>query len=457
MLLDYPLMGELCRALCVIVKKRNRKMLGENFSSSNQSDFFSENLSNMSLGLLFLLMLYSMYPWFFWDADILFVSLLFSFVCIRLFLWKRRIQKEQVFLAVLVVMLYSVLDVPHLDTMKDVIRYLAYHVLLVLLVIFMRTDERILILPVVTKCYAFVLCLSISMFILCEFGMDIPYQILKYPHHNSYPDFQNRILLITRDTSEAYHRFQAIFREPGDMGISALLLYMNHYELKRKSIFIIFVSVVLSFSLAAYVLLLLGYITFDFAKVEGMNIYVRCIKWIVLFLLIIFSGMYVYNEFPQNIFGNLIVERLVPNEEKGINGNNRTSLTFDSYYESSFYKSNDKFFGMGYPRFQKRFPQGGVASWKGFVVMHGLVGIACLFFFFSYLVFVSRSRFVFGLFVLYCAYFWQRPYILFEMQLFLFISYCTRMRRELLPNTSLSRLFSQVWGKPPLRKSIENK
>lgn len=68
------------------------------------------------------------------------------------------------------------------------------------------------------------------------------------------------------------------------------------------------------------------------------------------------------------------------------------------------------------------FPVKGNSSYKVFIVQYGILGLVVLSVFFFVIVWYSKSSFVRGLLLLYVASFWQRPYALWEVELFLFIS-----------------------------------
>jgi hypothetical protein len=217
-----------------------------------------------------------------------------------------------------------------------------------------------------------------------------------------------------------FYRFQSIFTEPGHLGmISSLLIYINRYDLKKKSVFIIFVSALLSFSLAAYVLLIIGYFIYELVS-RKKKIYIKLMNFIMSISLLIGMASYIYIQYSDSLISQLIISRLEYDEDRGFTGNNRANSYFTYYYETKFYKSSDYMFGMNPDQYEKKLA-GGVSSYKSFIVQHGLIGIILLFIFYSSIVYDSKSKLLFGLFILYCASFWQRPYALWEMELFLFI------------------------------------
>jgi hypothetical protein len=223
-----------------------------------------------------------------------------------------------------------------------------------------------------------------------------------------------------------FSRFQSIFTEPGHIGmIAALILYVNKYRLRKLSVFVIFVGLLLSLSLAAYVLLVLGYCIYQFA--DGKKIYKKLAVVLSLIVLLGGVGLYLYNEYPDSVVTKLIVNRLRYDEEKGIAGNNRTTSGFDYYYTKYFLGTSDMIWGTGPELSQEKFPWG-VNSYKSFFFTYGFIGIVSLFlFYFSMSV---HSRLLFGLFIIYCASFLQRTYALWEMELFLFVGASSLFKQQ---------------------------
>jgi hypothetical protein len=166
------------------------------------------------------------------------------------------------------------------------------------------------------------------------------------------------------------------------------------------------------------VLLILGYCIYQFA--EGKRIYKKLTIVVSVIVLLGCVGIYIYNEYPDSIITGRIVNRLQYDKEKGVAGNNRISSDFDYYYEKYFLGTSDMIWGAGPELFSERFTWG-VGSYKGVCLTYGFIGIIPLFIFYFSMACSINSRLLFGLFVLYCASFWQRPYALWEMQLFLFL------------------------------------
>jgi hypothetical protein len=295
----------------------------------------------------------------------------------------------------------------------------------------MPDEEKKKIVTLTTAIYAWIVGISIIFYILIILcGFQFPYSIIRHPSTIAdYPDFRNYIFLLNSDDDRVFYRFRSIFTEPGHLGmISSLLLYINKYDLKKKSGFIIFVSVLLSFSLAAYVLLIMGYFIYVFFSRK--KLYAKLIKLMFIITLLGGCGFYIYTQYSDSLISQLIIRRLEYDEDKGIVGNNRNSKFFDFYYENTFVQTPSNYIlGVGEERFIKNL-SGKTSSYKAFIVQYGLIGISLLFIFYLSVVYDSKSKMLLGLFILYCASFWQRPYALWEMELFLFIGAAEMFRTK---------------------------
>ena len=139
--------------------------------------------------------------------------------------------------------------------------YLVRHVFLVWLVILLSDDEKVELMRMFTKIYVVIVGFSLLSFALYQLGVELPYSIVKYEANAGYPDFKCYPFLLVQNEYQLINRFQSVFLEPGHLGmISALLLYVDGYRLKRSEGVILCVSILISLSLAAYMLLLVGFL-----------------------------------------------------------------------------------------------------------------------------------------------------------------------------------------------------
>ncbi|WP_297904349.1 hypothetical protein [uncultured Parabacteroides sp.] len=362
-----------------------------------------------------------MKPWFFWNetTPILYVLILL-FIIVRIPFLGKILKRKQFVLCCLCLLMYSSVDLLDLVHPVFIIQYLFRNLLLVFFVILFSDDEKRNLVRLFTKVYSVILFMSIIAYVFYLLDISMPYTIMRYEYNTGYPSFRNYTFLIIRNETEFFSRFQSIFLEPGHVGmISSLLLYVNQYNLKRIPVFVIFISVLLSFSLAAYVLLVLGMTLYYVMKSKH---YFRRVLHVSFFLgsVVVISVIFYVNN-PDSVYSKFVVARLDYDEERGISGNNRTNNQFDYYYDKVFLQSNDVLLGIGDEEFARRFGSGN-SSYETFIVQNGVISLIFLFVFYCILVCRCLSPVYVGLLILYVASFLQRPYALWEVELFLFMS-----------------------------------
>ena len=356
-----------------------------------------------------------MKPWFVWDNPAILYILIIFFILTRL-PFAKRINKKHCVLLILCFILYTVVDVPHINDAKRFVEYIFRHFICTSLVILLLSEEKASLVKIFINFYAGVLLFSTIIYVLVILGMPIySYQVSINDPYYSW-GFSNSLFLILPITSFPFPRFQSIFLEPGHLGmISSLMLYMIRYNMRSWQGIIIFLSSLLSMSLAAYMLLFLGMVIY---KLSFGNL----LKTITFLLMILMTCTMAYNFFPNSYFSQAILLRLEYDEDKGFKGNNRISEDFEYYYNNKFYKTEHVLLGIGGDNISTISGEGGNSSYKVFIVQYGILGLVVLSVFFFVIVWYSKSSFVRGLLLLYVASFWQRPYALWEVELFLFIS-----------------------------------
>lgn len=396
--------------------------MDSNLKKREQIDVF---LSEMSLVLLCIIMLYSMKIYIFWGKTYVVYLAISLFVFIRIQFIARKVSRSNFISCFFCFLMYSTLDIFHLESIMDLIPYTLRHVLLVWLVLLLTNAEKEQLVWLFTKIFVVIVGISLVSFTIHSLGVELPYGTVKYEVNTSYPDFKCYPFFLERNQPGLISRFQSVFLEPGHLGmISSLLLYVNGYHLKRPATWILFLAIFASLSLAAYVLLLIGMVLRY--VISGKRMLKRIFLSLIYILAIIVVGLFYYIYDPDAAFSQRIVERLDYDENKGISGNNRTNISFDTYYEQQFYKGVDCLFGVGSKEFNQSSwggnrGQGGNSSYKVFIVQYGLLGIFTLILFFSVYTYLYKSRLLLGLLLLYATSFWQRPYALWEVELFLFI------------------------------------
>lgn len=226
-------------------------------------------------------------------------------------------------------------------------------------------------------------------------------------------------------------RFQSIFTEPGYCGtLLAFMIYALRFEIKKWYVAVIAIGLLLTMSLAGYVTLFVGYVVYQYSR--GMKIRNFAIAAILLITTYYASINY---DNGNNIVNTLIIERLQPDKDKGILGNNRFSDLTEFYFDKII--SNGQILtGLGADEVRRingndetneNFHgkiQG--AGYKIFLIYNGLI-CAIMVFFAYYLLGtkqcnITGRKYAMGFFIIVCitfiqaayptSYSWLIPYIL---------------------------------------------
>lgn len=182
-------------------------------------------ISRISLYLVSFIMLCSMKPWFVWNSPIILYILVVLFILTRL-IFVRSINKKYCFLLILCFIVYTVVDIPHINDVKRFVEYIFRHLICVSLVILFLSEERASLIKIFINLYAGVLLLSLIIYFIVILG--VPVYSYEVPISDPYYSwgFRNCLFLILPMPSLPYYRFQSIFLEPGHVGmISSLILY----------------------------------------------------------------------------------------------------------------------------------------------------------------------------------------------------------------------------------------
>lgn len=225
------------------------------------------------------------------------------------------------------------------------------------------TDQKRFCLNFITKWYAILLSISIAVYLVTLVVNVPPFSIFIQPENDFYPHFKNYIFYIDGQWSFPLKRFNAMFLEPGHQAmISALLLFANKYNLKNnKYLYILVVAIAISFSLAGWVITLIGLLLLKLKSIKSILI----LTGIVFITYVIATN---YND-GNNLVNELIIERLQFDESKGIAGNNRFAGNTDNAYRDSW-KTGEIIKGVGNQNSSRNIIG---AGYKIFLLRNGLI------------------------------------------------------------------------------------
>lgn len=376
-------------------------------------------LSQVSVYIAVLIALLSAKPWFIWGYSYVEIIVLFLFIISRLFIMNKTILKRDgiptLFCVILSLYIY-VLNAPDIDTAFS---QTCTQIIPLCLFIQFNGNEKKLFIETFTTLFSIILLVSLCSFILFHLGFSVPYTRLSHTDAH-YSEFYNYYTFIIDGHLGIFTRFRSIFTEPGHVGMfAAILMYVNNFKMKKWKLIVLLVSIIWSFSLAAYILIILGFVLYS---VLGKKIKTGMLLAPILLLVGYALVNSYYRKNPDSLFSKLIISRLEIKENGKMAGNNRHTSEFMAYY-NKFEITPDYITGLGSSRYAQLKFLSGNASYKNYILEHGVLGIVLLIAFgVSFLKPYYSPRYL-GLFILYFAAFLQRPYALWEVESFLYVAY----------------------------------
>lgn len=326
--------------------------------------------------------------WLFWNIDyktIYFITILTIIICIihnkrKGVIWHKSIKASYaigfIFLAI-----YAFYQ--NAATLTSNATIMSYSTTILVLVIFYSTirfcgsfkDE---IISYIEKAMIILLLPAIVIFLL-RFIVSLPYIPMVHidSHGNDpYGLIYNYIFLIHHSEAIAdlasFPRFCGPFLEPGQLAtFLAFLLYVLKFDFSKKSRYILLIALLFSFSLAGYVLALIG------VMMQKSNSIKRIIPLLFIFGIVYVIGIN-YNN-GDNLLNKYILTRLEYDEEKGITGNDRSSAITDDIYEN-YVLRNPEYLLFGWDKY--RGDNIGGSGYKVYIVKNGIFSLIFIFIFY---------------------------------------------------------------------------
>lgn len=228
------------------------------------------------------------------------------------------------------------------------------------------------ILLYVTRTFGWILAVAIFFYLIYLVHPYPSVMTLKHPY--GYFNHECYIFFIL----PSFHiipRFSGPFIEPGHIAMfSCFILYANRFQFKKyKILYSFLLTILISLSLAGYVLLIVGYMFY------------RRVSFRTLFIAGLMGGMIllfvtkIWND-GKNPVNELIVLRLQYDDEKGIAGNNRDLHDTDQFFEKAM-SSGLLITGMGLRKFMELNSLDiiGGAGYKIFILQYGFIGCFLVF------------------------------------------------------------------------------
>lgn len=277
-----------------------------------------------------------------------------------------------------------------------------FYATIFLSIFLISTDEIKKLMKFLCVVMASLLCISIPFFILYIIGFPLPsspivHEELMYSYTNYYffmIDDRSFFILIPR--------FHSVFMEPGHLGTASVLLLLTQLgNWKKWYNIVLLIGTIMTFSLAAFVLLAL--VLFVNAWLKHKKILPKII-FIIAFLSSIAIGATFYND-GDNMVNTLILERLQINDDGKLSGDNRVTDSFQAEF-NDFIKTEDILFGREYVLAEFGW---GNAGYKVFLYDNGIVClILVIILYFCAVASSKNGRAIIAMFVIGSATFWVR-------------------------------------------------
>ena len=211
-------------------------------------------------------------------------------------------------------------------------------------IIGLSKDQKEFLLNFIINSFVVILTISLAAWILYLLGIHLPHSSLIL-HRNGFHEYYDYYFfrLTYHSSIGIFPRFSSIFLEAGQLGTPCVfLLYLNAVKNKLISYknIVLFVAILLSFSLIAYGLLIFALVTITWIKGSKYRLPLT----VVVILLLAGVSLYFIST-SDSVINELIFSRLESDDEKIITGNNRTSIIFDSRFDV-FIKSEDRYLGI---------------------------------------------------------------------------------------------------------------
>ena len=156
-------------------------------------------------------------------------------------------------------------------------------------------------------------------------------------------------------------------------------MFLLKFDFSRKSRYVLLIALLISFSLAGYVLALMGVML---VKSQKMKKFMP-----LIFLLVVVYIIGVNYNNGDNLLNKYIIVRLEYDEEKGIAGNDRSSTITDNIFEDEYLSSSQNvLFGLPHYRGEAI----GGSGYKTYIVKYGIFNL--LFLLIGYLLISSSAR-----------------------------------------------------------------
>lgn len=201
-------------------------------------------------------------------------------------------------------------------------------------IVFLRDKYRIEVLRLFDKVILFITVISLAGWFLYLTNVPLPHSsLIFYVDGEAQYQFENYFLFLGPNmllpTLTQFERFSSIFYEPGYYAIILVFLIMYHrFDFKKREVWIYIVALLLTFSLAGYIMFFLMLAGLSLSKST------KGVAYLLLIIASIYGGQELFKDYNggNNAVNKLIVARMAI-EDGNWSGYNRTGETFDDEFD----------------------------------------------------------------------------------------------------------------------------
>ena len=359
---------------------------------------------------LFLLVLISMHAWFFLWVDNISLAVIEGIMIALMFAYLSNNRSSSSKNNVYVFAAISLFCVGLFNRSGSIISIVGSALVVTIMYLLMRfpQEAKIKILQFTTKWFSLLLLVSVVAWLI-NFIVPLPSFGYVYYLDNTQEGSIN-YLFFTKLATSSDIRFKSVFLEPGHVStVAAFYVIANRFDFKNKYVLLLSLEIIPTFGLAGYMLFAIGYLFYSIERVQGGAFLKRFIPIALLAGLAVFY----FSSYKggDNLFNQLILERMTYDEERFIAGNDRSNDVVDTAFEKAW-EDGSLVLGLSKEEYKNMLNMGAIAAGaKPYMLEHGIIGT--LFLFLGYF-FISRAsnnkRWATFLFLVYAISFLQRAY-----------------------------------------------
>lgn len=299
---------------------------------------------------------------------------------------------------------------------------------------FVSSKDKVEALSFLTKVLTAIILLSLPLWIINNYFTSLPvFGSLNYSEGKGDAGtvVLSNYLFFIQPSDYDINRFYSVFDEPGVLGtLAAFVLFGNQYNFRRKKNIVILIGGFFTFSLAFYVLTLIGIVLINIKNI-------RAIAYSFFIIITISTSLFlILKDDPS--FQRLIIERFL---EIDSSLDRRHSFELN-YIFDNFMGSIHFLWGLSKKDVVNITELGSGQGYKLFLIEYGIIGLVLvliMYFFFK----EKKSKYFYFALILFVLSFIQRPFLFTPWQITLF--------SLIIANLNVDKIFDRKSGLQSVR------